>query len=174
MADDQLPIIVNRLANEGLKTLDFFRSLTPEQWSQPVYASGMGWTPREVLCHLLNAEQGFHYPISDILLGGPGSPEDVDIDALNEQQVGGMDCTDIAAIRDAFSQARITTIEIVRKMQPADLDREGRHPFFGRTTVDKMLKLIYRHNMIHQRDIRRALDQASPVDAEPPGHPEAH
>lgn len=172
MTDDQLLVVVKRLANEGLKTLDFFRSLTPEQWAQPVYTAGMGWTAAEVLCHLLNAEQGFHYLISDILLGGPGSPEDVDIDALNEQQVGRMNCTDHPALLDAFAQARVTTIEIVRKMRPADLAREGRHPFFGKTTVDKMLKLIYRHNMIHQRDIRRALDQAGPVDAAPADPPE--
>jgi len=58
----------------------------------------------------------------------------------------------------------------VQKMQESDLERKGRHPFLGITTLEEMLKLIYRHTMIHQRDIRRALEADRPVDA--PDQPE--
>ena len=40
-----------------------------------------------------------------------------------------------------------------------DLDREGRHPFFGPSALEKLLKLVYRHNMLHLRDIRHALKE---------------
>ncbi len=30
-------------------------------------------------------------------------------------------------------------------------------------TIDEMFKLIYRHNMMHLRDVRRALDAAQPA-----------
>ena len=117
-----------------------------------------------MICHLLNAEQSFHHLISDILMGGPGAPEDMDLDAFNEQQVRSMHCADTAEIIKEFAQARVTTMEIVRAMSDDDFARQGRHPYFGITTIDKMLKLIYRHTMIHQRDIRRAIDQGQPVD----------
>ena len=158
--------IIKKLANEGLKTLDFFRGLELTDYAQQVYTDGAGWTVLHILCHILNAEQGFHHLISDILLGGPGAPEDLDIDAFNEARIQAMNCTNAEQLLRDLAQARMTTIEIVRKMQPADFDRQGRHPFLGVTTVEDMLKLIYRHVMIHQRDIRRAIDQARPVDAE--------
>ncbi len=173
MIDHRQSALVKRLANEGLKTLDFFRALSPEERSQPVYVAGSGWTPHDILCHLLSAEQGFHHLISDILLGGPGAPEDMDIDAFNEQQVRGMAGADFATALQALSQARVTTLEIVRTLRPGDLDRQGRHPLLGIVTLEQMLKLIYRHAMIHQRDIRRAIQQGSPVDARPAPTPAA-
>jgi hypothetical protein len=161
-------VLVKRLASEGLKTLDFFRELHPEDWSRQVYTAGSGWKVNQVLCHILNAEQGFHHLISDILLGGPGAPEDLDIDVYNEERIRAMHCQDREALLKAFSQARITTMEIVRRMQPEDFERVGRHPYLGVTTLDAMLKLIYRHVMLHQRDIRRTIDHDQPVDlAEP-------
>lgn len=160
--------LVKRLASEGLKTLDFFRKLNPEDWSRQVYTAGSGWTVRQVLCHILNAEQGFHHLISDILLGGPGAPEDLDIDVYNEERIRVMHCQDMDSVLKAFSQARITTMEIVRRMQPGDFERIGRHPYLGVTTLDAMLKLIYRHVMLHQRDIQRTIAHGQPVDlAEP-------
>ncbi len=157
--------LIKRLAGEGLKTLGFFRALEPDDWARQVYTSGTGWTVKAVCCHLLNAEQGFHLLISDILHGGSGSPEDMNINDFNERQIREMAPMETAALLEAFARARMKTIDLVHSMQPGDLDREGRHPFFGIVPLEKMLKLIYRHNMIHQRDIRRALDKGNPVDA---------
>lgn len=165
MSDDRIYKHVKRLANEGLKTLDFFRVLKPEDWQTQVYTEGSGWTVQQILCHLLNAEQGFHHLLKDILRGGEGAPANMDIDVYNEQQLAGSYCIDEQETMLVFSDARVTTIEIVRTMTPDDLDRTGRHPFLGVTTVEKMIQLIYRHNMLHQRDIRRALESGKPVDS---------
>jgi hypothetical protein len=48
-------------------------------------------------------------------------------------------------------------------MAEADFDRVGYHPWFGDTPLENMLKLVYRHNMIHQRDIEKALATGQPV-----------
>jgi hypothetical protein len=40
-------------------------------------------------------------------------------------------------------------------MQPADLERIGRHPFLGVAPLVEMIKLVYRHNGIHIRDARK-------------------
>jgi len=42
----------------------------------------------------------------------------------------------------------------VESLDEADLAKEGRHPFLGETTVEEMIKLVYRHNQIHYRDMR--------------------
>ncbi len=166
MADTRRETTLKRLASEGLKTMDFFRGLSPEDLTRQVYLAGTGWSARQILCHLLNAEQAFHHLISDILLGGPGAPENMDIDAYNEDNMQVMQCEDVETILKAFAQARITTMDIVRKMHPADFDRQGRHPFLGITSLEAMIELVYRHAMIHQRDIRRVLDQGVPIGTE--------
>jgi hypothetical protein len=51
-------------------------------------------------------------------------------------------------------------------MSPDDLVRQGRHPWFGETEIGEMLKLIHRHNQLHQRDIRKALATGAPLPAE--------
>jgi hypothetical protein len=47
--------------------------------------------------------------------------------------------------------------QLVSSMSADDLQRTGRHPFLGVTQVEEMVKLIYRHNQIHLRDIRKIL-----------------
>ncbi len=164
MIDDRQHKMIRRLASEGLKTLEFFRSLPPAGWQIAVYSAGAGWTARDVLSHLLNAEQGFHHLLCDIKLGGSGAPEELPLDTFNEQQAAGSAVISVEQLLEDFAAARLTTIEIVRDMTGHDLDRTGRHPFLGVTTVDRMIELIYRHTMIHQRDIRRALEKGGPVD----------
>ncbi len=159
MHDERVFKHVQRLASEGLKTLDFFRELNPEDWERPIYTEGSVWTTADILRHLLNAEQAFHHLLQDILRGGSGAPENMDLDTFNEQQLEGARAQPIQDILRAFSEARVTTLEIVRGMAAADVDRVGRHPFLGITTLDKMVQLIYRHTMLHQRDIRRVLDR---------------
>jgi hypothetical protein len=38
-----------------------------------------------------------------------------------------------------------------------DLAKQGRHPFLGTASLSDMIKLMYMHNQIHIRDIRRML-----------------
>jgi hypothetical protein len=37
------------------------------------------------------------------------------------------------------------------------LEKTGRHPFLGVTTLREMIKMIYIHNQTHYRDLRRVL-----------------
>jgi hypothetical protein len=48
-------------------------------------------------------------------------------------------------------------IVLLRGFDEADLDRQAHHPWLGFDRVEKFVKLVYRHNMIHQRDVRRTL-----------------
>jgi hypothetical protein len=69
-----------------------------------------------------------------------------------------------------FTAARAATVALVRGMQDSDLDRIGRHPWFGNVPLEQMLKLVYRHNMLHERDTRKAIETGQPVahvDARP-------
>ena len=40
----------------------------------------------------------------------------------------------------------------------SDLEKIGRHPFLGQTTLREMIKMVYLHNQIHIRDIKNGID----------------
>ena len=56
-----------------------------------------------------------------------------------------------------YARVRRATVEKVRSIQDPDLERIGRHPYLGMATLTDIIKLIYRHNQIHQRDFRKML-----------------
>ena len=164
-------LILGRLSVEGQKAVDYFRSLPGEAWEQPVYTTGGKWRVREVLCHFVSAEETIVFFGKDILRGGEGAPEGFQIDEFNATQVGGMAERTPDQLINEFQQRRADTLALVAAMTEADLDRSGRHPWFGRESLDKMLKLVYRHNNLHLRDVRRALETGQPVshvDITPP------
>lgn len=146
-----------KLLEEGQKTLSFFNDLSDEDWHCIVYDQGSSWTVQQILAHFVSAEDGFLSLINNVVGGGTGTPEGFDIDAFNRESVARLQNIPRTELCDQFWKLRQKNAEIVSKMTPDDLDRHGRHPFLGVTSLGDMVKLIYRHNQIHIRDIRRAM-----------------
>ncbi len=156
---DRLELITRRLRDEGDKMSLFFRALQPADWELQIYPGDMGepWSLRHLLAHQLSAERGFHLLALGILQGGEGSPVGMNIDAFNAREVIGLENRSPAGLLDSLLAARQQNIDLLQSLAEADLDREGRHPFFGWTTLEKLFKLIYRHNMLHIRDVKRVM-----------------
>ena len=147
--------LADRLKTEGDKTYAFFAALTPEQWQEKVYTEGETWTIRNVLAHYVTAETGFISIFSGIRDGGSGVREDFDIDRFNaSQQKKSLELTPDQLL-DLFKSVRAKMIALVACLSEADLARQGRHPYLGQTSLAEMIKMVYRHNQIHYRDIRK-------------------
>ena len=149
--------ILNRLSSGGEKTLAFFEEIRPEIWPLEVYSDGASWTVLEILKHLVDAETSIRRLVEDILKGGDGVPEGFDLDRYNESKVRKIGERSPTDLLEEFSTARAATVSLVTKMSPADFQQEGRHPFLGIASVEDILKLMYTHTQIHQRDIRRQI-----------------
>jgi DinB superfamily len=147
----------NRMLEEGQKTVEFFHSLSTDQLEIEIYADGSRWKVRQLPAHFLSTEVGIFRLIFSILDGGPGVPENFDIDRYNEKQVSGYRDQDVADILEKFIEQRRSNARFTSNMTPDDLQKEGRHPYLGIVQVSEFIKLLYRHNQIHQRDIRRVL-----------------
>ena len=130
---------------------------------QQVYQTGSLWSVHDILAHFVSAEESFGILIENIAAGGDGAPRSLDIDEFNEDEVPGLAVNSSDYLLARFEQARLHTVASVEVLENGDLERVGYHPWFGEVELRKMLKLIYRHNMIHLRDIRRALQQKAPV-----------
>lgn len=163
--------LVRRLVSDGDKTVEFFRELPPEAWEQQVYTTGGRWSVRMVLAHFVFAERALFRLIADVAAGGKGAPQDLDIDRFNEAEAAPFRSTPPSELLEAFREARAATIRLAGGLDLPDLAKPGYHPWFGDVELGEMLKLVYRHNMIHLRDIRSAIGTGAPVahrDLTPP------
>ncbi len=119
-----------------------------------------------LLAHFVSAEQALKLLIEDVYAGGAGAPEDFDIDGFNAGEVAEMVRRTPQELLQEFELSRRACVALVRKMQAADLEKSGRHPFLGWVAVEDMIKMLYRHDQIHLRDLRRLL---KPEPGELPG-----
>lgn len=149
--------LANRLREEGARVIDFFNSLSLDQWSVVVYLQESKWTLYILLAHFVASETGRQKLIIDVVSGGKGAPPDFDIDRFNQQQVDGLSNESYSNLLNIFLQERVRLIEIVGGLRQEDLERIGNDPFLGEVTISEMIKLTYRHLQIHLRDARRCL-----------------
>ncbi len=149
-----------KLKSEGEKMSGFYAVLTPEQWNAEVYTEGSTWTVRSILAHLMTAERAFVRLFEDIRKGGPGASEDFSIDRYNaRQQEKTREASPEALLAD-YRSTREQMIAWVSGLKDDELERTGRHPFLGVTTLREMIKMVYIHNQTHYRDIRRVMREA--------------
>ena len=156
-AQRERDLIQKRLREEGDKLLNTFEGLSPDQWLLMIYTEGMEWTLKDLLAHLGSAERAFLFYGRDILAGGEGAPEGFDINRFNQTEVGSLRKRTVEQLLAELRAARQETIDLAGQIADEDFARKGRHPFFGQMSLDEVFKLIYRHNMMHLRDVRRVL-----------------
>ena len=133
----------------------FFRSLSPDELGIQVYQDGAKWTVKQVLAHFVTIERTMQWLFKDILAGGPGSPEDFDVDRFNRSQPKKLDGLSMDELIAQFKSIRADTISIVKVMSDADFDREGRHAFHGHGKLERFIRWTYEHVHIHLDDIHK-------------------
>jgi uncharacterized damage-inducible protein DinB len=158
VSNPQCQKIAQRLSDAAQRTQEFFQSIEDDQWYQQVYSEGASWTVRHILAHFVVTEASIARLVKYILEGLPGVPENFDIDKFNEREVKCFSKLPTEMVLQRFLERRAETIEMVSQMEDTDLEKQGRHPWFGIAPVGDMIKLMYRHNQIHQRDIRKVLN----------------
>ena len=149
--------ICKRLTEEGEKTAAMFEALPSDQHAHAVYVDGAAWTVKDILAHQVSTERSIRLLLNDILAGGAGVSEDFSIDRYNTSQVAKMSAIPWGELIEAFRAARADMAALAQSLTDGQLLLRGRHPFLGVASVEDILQLLYRHNMLHVRDIRRTL-----------------
>jgi hypothetical protein len=152
----RVEFLIRRLNEEGAALLAQLAGFTAPTWARPVYPAEQPWTVHSILAHLVSAEGYLQLMISDILQGGPGAPPGVDIDATNAAEVAALTRFTPAELIEKLAAVRAKTVEMVAAFSEADLDRRGNHPVLGDISLDDFVKLIYRHDKMHMRDVQHA------------------
>ncbi len=149
--------LTEKLKSEGGKFVDIFSGLTDDQWKTEVYTEGELWTIRNVLSHFVTSERGLVKLFQSIQQGGTGAADDFSIDRYNaSQQAKTKDLTPVELLGQ-YREVRANSITWVSGLKDEDLEITGRHPFLEVTTIREMVKMLYVHNQIHYRDLKKVL-----------------
>ena len=155
MSGPRVNAVLGRLEKGIRKTLQIFAGLGPEQWQQVVYTDPYPWTVRDLLAHFVSSEDALLELAQDVAAGGAGAPEGFSYDGFNAQEHERLrDCSPQDLLAD-LAAARQITVEWVRTLAEADLDRVGHHPALGPISVETMLTAIYGHQLLHMREMMR-------------------
>ena len=146
-----------RLEAELEKVTEFFKGLADDAWRVEVYTEGSRWSVAQVLGHMITSERALRKLIITILEGGRGAPQDFDIDRFNESQMRKFEADPPADPLHVLAEERSQTLAYLAGLDPESLAMEGRHPYFGDVSVQKLFKWIYQHAHVHLREIQAAL-----------------
>lgn len=153
----ELTELAEKLKSEGEKFIDIFSNLTDEQWKTEVYTEGELWTIRNVLSHFVTSERGLVRLFESIRQGGEGAKEDFSIDRYNAAQQEKTKEFTPAELLEQYKEVRANTVTWVSGLKDEVLEIKGRHPFLGETVIREMVKMLYLHNQIHYRDLKKVL-----------------
>lgn len=149
--------LAEKLKSEGEKFAAIFDGLGDDQWQTEVYTEGTTWTIRNVLSHFVTSERGLLKLFEQIRQGRPGSSEEFSIDRYNaSMQARTKDLTP-QELLEQYKSIRADSIAWTSSLSETDLEIQGRHPFLGMTTIREMIKMLYLHNQLHYRDMKKAL-----------------
>ena len=153
----ELTDLADKLKSEGERFAAIFNGLSDAQWQAEVYAEGAVWTVRNVLAHFVTSERGLVRLFEQVRQGGAGAADDFSIDRYNASQQEKTKELTPQELLEQYKSVRANSVAWVLGLQEADLEITGKHPFLGPTTMREMIKMLYLHNQIHYRDLKKAL-----------------
>ncbi|HMZ42210.1 MAG TPA: DinB family protein [Anaerolineales bacterium] len=149
--------LAEKLKTEGEKYIEFFSAMNEALWQQEVYTEGEMWTVRNVLSHFVTSERGLVKLFEQIRQGGTGAADDFSIDRYNASQQAKTKDLSPSELLEQYKEVRANSVKWVSGLKDEELEIKGRHPFLGETVLREMVKMLYIHNQLHFRDLKKAL-----------------
>lgn len=149
--------LAEKLKLEGEKFVAIFSSLQDDQWQMEVYTEGTTWTIRNVLSHFVTSERGLIKLFEQIRQGSAGAADDFSIDRYNAAMQERTKSATPKELIEQYKDVRGNAIRWVAGLKESELEIPGRHPFLGQTVIREMIKMLYLHNQLHYRDMKKVL-----------------
>jgi hypothetical protein len=92
-----------------------------------------------------------------IRTSGEGSSDDFSIDRYNAAQQQKTKEISPQELLEQYKAVRSDSVAWTLSLEDSELDIKGRHPFLEMTTLREMIKMLYLHNIIHYRDMKKVL-----------------
>lgn len=150
----------------GASMLEWIMSIlktTPNRWlslaeglpndlatRQPL---GGEWSAAECLLHLVDTEKVFMVRVEAFLAGE-------DFAAFNPDEQGSkLGEMSLAGLAEEFARLRASSLALLAKLRPQDLERRVRHQELGIVSLDEMLHEWAAHDLMHTVQAERAMMQ---------------
>ena len=147
----QIDELVNKMTEERGKLLSVLEAMDEKRASTP-YMPGE-WNQKQQMSHLCEMESAYRAWVERALEedganvdGIRGEPPAIPLERANEHPVG----DHIAELR----LQRQKTLEMIRRLGPADFERTAANQIFGTLTVMQWLRSYYRHDRMHYDQVR--------------------
>ena len=115
------------------------------------------WSPVDIVGHLIDGERHDWIPRARMILEfGEGKTFEPFERGGHVRETAGRT---LPQLLDEFARTRAASLEQLRalNLQPADLDRRGRHPAFGPVTLSQLLATWVAHDLTHIHQLSRTL-----------------
>jgi hypothetical protein len=116
-----------------------------------------GWSTRETLAHLVDAERAHRRFVQAVLAGQPVHLEGFDLDRWNEEHVARRAHQSVAEILEALHVERQATLDLLPTIPDDAWERQGDHPALGEVSLVQVIRIIGVHERQHLQEIRQRL-----------------
>jgi hypothetical protein len=137
--------------------LDNILDQVGDRWDEQVYSDGLGWTVKQIVHHLADADRGHNFQLLGIAQGQSPIPEDFDLERYNASVTKKTVEKSVEQSRADLNENRASLNEWLDNLDEATLDVEGRHASLKIMSVSQILKLMAGHERMHAKDIADAL-----------------
>ena len=119
-----------------------------------------GWSPRQIIHHVADSEAQSYARIRRLIAEPLGSLiQSYDEEAWAKNRTLGYEELDVTTSIAVFRAVRASTLEVIKRLSPSDLDRYGEHSESGAYTVAHWLESYVRHPDEHAAQLERALER---------------
>ncbi len=116
-----------------------------------------GWSARQVIHHVADSEAQSYARLRR-LIAEPGTQiQGYDEAGWGENQTLGYTELPIDQSLEVFKAVRASTLEIIKRLKPTQLDNSGTHSESGEYTIRTWLETYINHPLEHANQIRRTL-----------------
>jgi uncharacterized damage-inducible protein DinB len=123
---------------------------------------GDGWTVREALTHLVNAEED-HRSVIEAAVGESTKrlPDGFQLDAHNRRRVDARGTLSREALLELLAEQRTRTEALFNRLSEEQLETEARHPVLGTTAIGKIFRIIGMHERMHAQEIAAVVEDGA-------------
>ena len=140
-------------------TADFLRVVGALEESDLDKNDGEGWTPRQVVHHLADSEAQSYARLRR-LVAEPGSTiQGYDESKWAESAILGYKELPIELSLNVFKAVRASSLMIIRRLTPEQLNNSGEHTESGHYTIQSWVKSYTNHPVDHGQQITKAISQ---------------
>lgn len=138
-------------------TAQFLEVVSQLSDSQLDASSNGSWSPRQVIHHVADSEAQSYARLRR-LIAEPGTQiQGYDEAGWGENETLGYTELPIAQSLAVFKAVRASSLEIIKRLKPSQLDNSGTHSESGEYTINTWLETYINHPLEHAEQIRSGL-----------------